>query len=219
LIEELRSKAKYYEKSGIIPTLDACASVAKSDKLVTPELHKALRETFETLKEDQKSAPDWHPNSNDMVQDLVHPSMYPLVYGRSLVVAGEVVGVDDAVDKWAGKGNIIPKEDGENDQDQTRMRIYAGGSTIPLQYWSNIYQWLPANLKFQENGTVKFTSYINNLHPNKYPQLYRTIEELIQAALPMWDQCLASIRDRMRRKVQDESSLEFRTQIIQSKLE
>lgn len=66
LIKELRSKAKYYEKSSIIPTLDACASVAKSDKLVTLKLHEALLEAFETLTKDRQSAPDWHPNSNEM---------------------------------------------------------------------------------------------------------------------------------------------------------
>ena len=79
-IQELRSKAKYFEKSGIVPTLDATATVAKSDKLVSDDLHKALLKAFQILKTDQADSPDWHPNSNDRVQDLVHPSMYPLVY-------------------------------------------------------------------------------------------------------------------------------------------
>lgn len=62
---------------------------------------------------------------------------------------------------------------------------------IPHHYWSTNYQWLPANLAFQEDGTVKFSSYINNLHPNKYPQIYRTVEKLIDKAIPAWDQCLS----------------------------
>jgi hypothetical protein len=37
----------------------------------------------------------------------------------------------------------------------------------------------------------KFTSYNNNLHPNKFPEVYHTIEKLVETALPAWDQCLA----------------------------
>jgi hypothetical protein len=39
-----------------------------------------------------------------MVQDLVRPSMYLLVYGQSRVFKEEVVGVEDAITKWAEKG-------------------------------------------------------------------------------------------------------------------
>jgi hypothetical protein len=49
---------------------------------------------------------------------------------------------------------------------------------------------LPANIAFTEDGGVKFTSYINSLHPNLYPDIYRTIEQLVGKSLPMWDQCL-----------------------------
>lgn len=157
--------------------------MAKSDKLVTPPLHQRLRDAFETLQKDQAEMPDWHPNSNDMVQDLVHPSMYPLVYGRSKALKEELVGVEDAIDKWAGKGDVIEKH-------IFPSRIYRVGDGIPPDYWSNTYQWLPANVSFQVDGSVKFTSYINNLSPTKYPQIYRTIEKLIDVTLPAWDQCL-----------------------------
>jgi hypothetical protein len=56
--------------------------------------------------------------------------------------------------------------------------------------WSNKYQWLPANVFFRDDGTVGFTSYINNLHPTKYPEIYTVLERLIDAVLPAWDQCL-----------------------------
>lgn len=197
IVKELRVKARYYEKSGIIPTLDACASVAKSDKLVSPELHQELRKACNTLIADQAHSPDWHPNSKDMVQDLVHPSMHPLVYGRSRVFQDEVIGLTDAIRRWAGKGYIIEKEGSPVSTNDIWYGI--GGSEVPPAYWSETYQWLPANVAFNDDGTVKFTSYINNLHPNKYPDIYRTIERLIEASLPAWDQCLAvtsGYRDR-----------------------
>jgi hypothetical protein len=187
-VKELRSKAKYYEQSGIIPTLDACASVAKSDKLVSVDLHELLRSAFDKLKADQSESPDWHPSSSDMVQDLVHPSMYPLVYGRSNVIKEEVVGVEDAVEKWAGKGETIEKD---CTPPENQYAYGVGSGTVLPEYWSDTYQWLPANVAFKEGGGVEFTSYINNLHPTKYPDVYRTIEKLIEASLPAWDQCLA----------------------------
>ncbi|EGS22564.1 uncharacterized protein CTHT_0021120 [Thermochaetoides thermophila DSM 1495] len=43
------------------------------------------------------------------------------------------------------------------------------------------------------NGTVKFTSYINNLHPTKHVEIYRLIERLIDIAIPAWDQILTPL--------------------------
>jgi hypothetical protein len=193
IVHELRSKAKYFEQSGIIPTLDACASVAKSDKLVSKELQDSLHKAFDKLKVDHAASPDWHPNSNSMVQDLVHPSMYPLVYGRTHGFKEEQVGVEDAVEHWAGKGAVIPKVEDEVQPTEPWLRDHSysiGGSDIPPEYWSSTYQWLPANVAFKEDGGVKFTSYINNLHPTRYPDIYRTIEQLVETSLPLWDQCL-----------------------------
>lgn len=195
-IQELRSKAAYYERTAIIPTLDATASIAKSDNLVSSELHESLRRAFDSLISDQSSAPDWHPNSSDMVQDLVHPSMYPLVYGRSRVIQDEVVGVAHAIESWAGKGDVI-------DEPELRSDCVDYYQTFSDQDWEDgltkhfscCYQWLPSNLAFQADGTVKFTSYINNLHPERYSNIYHTLERLIQTALPMWDQCLAIVHE------------------------
>jgi hypothetical protein len=117
--------------------------------------------------------------------------MYPLAYGRSRGLKEEVVGVGDAIEKWAGKGNIIPKDDWRPDSWRDALRYNVGSGLVPPQYWSDTYQWLPANVAFQDDGAVKFTSYINNLHPNRYPEIYHTIEKLIETSLPSWDQCLA----------------------------
>ncbi|KAF2628312.1 hypothetical protein BU25DRAFT_420802 [Macroventuria anomochaeta] len=188
-IQELRSKAKYFEKTGMVPTLDARASVVKSDTLVSESLHESLLAAFRTLKADQADSPDWHPNSGDKVQNLVHPSLYPLVYRRSRVFQDEVVGVEDAITKWSGRGAIIPGEDEWVRQENERW-AYGVGGDIPPNFWSVNYQWLPSNVAFQDDGSVRFTSYINNLHPTKYTDIYRTIERLIETSLPMWDQCL-----------------------------
>ncbi|KAI0467944.1 hypothetical protein F4859DRAFT_492174 [Xylaria cf. heliscus] len=182
-IQELQGKARYYADTGIIPTLDATATIAKSDSLIPPTLKNALRKAFERLKNDKQGSPDWHPGTDKKVLNLVHPSMYPLVFGSTRVFRDEVVGVADAVAKWAGKGTVIDDRDASKD-----YRIVP-----PLKFWSENYQWLPSNVALRDDGSVKFTSYINNLHPTKYPEIYGAIEKLVEKALPMWDQCLSLV--------------------------
>jgi hypothetical protein len=123
-----------------------------------------------------------------MVQDLVHPSLYPLVWGTTALLQDEVVGVEDAIEKWAGKEGVNIADVAVVRPD--RPAWFRNDSGVPRSLWSKTYQWLPANVAFQDDGSVKFTSYINNLHPTKYPDVYRTIEALIQRAIPMWNQCL-----------------------------
>lgn len=156
------------------------------------ELRSALLDAFAQLQVDQASNPDWHPNTDEKVQDLVHPSMYPLVYGRTRFFEEEVVDVDDAIDKYAGKGDVIsgePAREGKSSQDH-RSAPTSTWSCVPEYYWSTTHQWLPSNVSFTDQGAVRFTSYINNLHPIKHRNIYETIEKLIEIALPMWDQCL-----------------------------
>lgn len=82
----MRNKAKYFVETGLIPTLDSAGNtIVKSDKLISDRLRDELVEAFETLRADQAVNVDWHPRSNDMVQNLVHPSMYPFVFGMCLL--------------------------------------------------------------------------------------------------------------------------------------
>lgn len=113
--------------------------------------------------------------------------MYPLVYDRTRVLRQEVVGVADAIDRWAGKGDILPKCV-EDASPNVRPSFRNG---LPRDFWSDTFQWLPSNVAFNEDGSVRFTSYINNLHPQKYPSIYRTLEKLVATSIPLWEQCLA----------------------------
>ncbi|KAF9774553.1 hypothetical protein IL306_007417 [Fusarium sp. DS 682] len=196
-IKELRVKAKFFEKTGLIPTLDANATVIKSDTFIDETLHKRLQSAFAKLKDEQRDDPDWHPRTNDMVQNLVHPSLYPLVYGRSRVFRDEIVGVEDAVDKWSGKGEVIPQlpPDIPEDYDSRyEFRVSWDDRDVHKHFWSDTYQWLPSNVKLMEDGSVKLTSYINNLHP-KHRDIYETVEKLIERALPAWDHRVSFVRN------------------------
>lgn len=148
---------------------------------------------------DQQENPDWHPGTDSMVQDLVHPSLYPLVYGKTRVFHDEVVGVDDAVDAWAGRGEVIPGFGPPDPLPRYQERISFGGDTIDPSFWSTTYQWLPSNISLRPDGSVKFTSYINNLHPTKYREIYATVERLIEQVIPAWDICLTRYQDYKKR--------------------
>lgn len=46
-------------------------------------------------------------------------------------------------------------------------------------------QWLPAEVDLQDDGTAKFVSYINNLHP-RHKELYDVLGQLVSKFVPMW---------------------------------
>lgn len=86
----------------------------------------------------------------------------------------------------------MPKTKGAQSVEFGSQDSEDGESDINREYWSQTYQWLPANLAFRDDGTVRFTSYINNLHPKKHPEIYRLVERLIDAAIPAWERVLSS---------------------------
>ena len=124
---------------------------------------------------------DWHPGSNWQVLDLVHPSIYPLVYGQSKILPNDSCGVDDCL-SWVGKGEtILPPEALHSNRWDDKA-------------WSKKYQWLPSEFEVpSESEEVKPLSYINNIHPSVHPELYTIIPQIIAKAIPMWNRLLSFI--------------------------
>ncbi|QUC17481.1 uncharacterized protein UV8b_01722 [Ustilaginoidea virens] len=171
-IAELKHKADLYEKTGLVPILDYSAAVIKSDSIVPDGLWQSLRLAVAPLEQVPELDRDWHPGSRQTVLNLVHPSLWPLVYGRSRVLTDRRVGVDDAL-RSCGTGAVIP----EPDEAPEGMAHCV----------STRFQWLPCDVLVREDGRVKVESYINNLHPVKHAALYPVIEEFIEKSLPAWD--------------------------------
>ncbi|KIO24287.1 hypothetical protein M407DRAFT_26303 [Tulasnella calospora MUT 4182] len=82
VLEELEDYAKMRdETTGIQPSCHI--RIWESDELVSQDLYSRLRSAvsvFENVPEEEK---DWHPRSNNQVLDLVHPSLFCAVYGRT----------------------------------------------------------------------------------------------------------------------------------------
>ena len=109
---------------------------------------------------------DWHPRSNNQVLDLVHPSLYPIVYNRTFV-RGPLTG-ECGVSKPPGH----------------------------LDYFvSQKFQWLPSDFAVAEDGAVTLVSpYINNIHPQKHAALESIIPKLLERAVPLWERVLSDLR-------------------------
>ncbi|KAG8631442.1 hypothetical protein KVT40_000582 [Elsinoe batatas] len=167
-LAELQDKAKQNEDTGITTTYETGPVVAKSDSIVPEDDH-------------------WHPGSNDQVLDLVHPSLFPLVYGRTRVLTNESIGVEDAL-QHIGRGVVasLPPNDSTDSDDVFYNRRFGS-------LWSHQFQWLPSEVSFTEDG-VKFDSYINNLHPQHHRALYPIIEKMLGFAVPLWDAVFARVK-------------------------
>lgn len=76
-------------------------------------------------------------------------------------------------------------------------------------FFSNTYQWLPSNVEFDENGNARLTTYVNNLHPTKFPSIYKTIEQMIDKAIPAWDQCLQEFATGAKQPVSGRNDSRF----------
>jgi len=112
------------------------------------------------------SEKDWHPGSDGLVLDLVHPSLYPIVYGRT---------VGKGLDSTATAVLVAPE--------------FRGSDSI---FSSEKFQWLPSDFFVDHAGKVTLASaYINNIHPTWHKELYSVIPEILQCALPMFERVLS----------------------------
>lgn len=177
-ITELRDKAKRFERIGRILVLDAGSGVSKSDQRVPESLRQELKDAVRPLQDRPDAERDWHPGSNDKVLNLVHPSLYPLVYGRTKVLLnGGKVPLDFASAGVPDGAETAPPIAGSEPQ-----FVYGRGHQGGM--WSKKFQWLPCEVEFTEDaGTnVHISSYINNLHPAHHGAAYAVIEKIIALA-------------------------------------
>ncbi|KAJ6787607.1 hypothetical protein PWT90_05008 [Aphanocladium album] len=185
VIAELRAKAALYQETGLIPVMDYSACAIKSDSLMSSDLVDRLKAAVAPFENVPDEAKDWHPGSDGKVLDLVHPSLWPLVYGRSRVLLDKTIGVTDCL-KYAGTGHTLPTLGLGKLADMSSMRHarYRGNDQLEL---STAYQWLPCEVKVGADGKATIDSYINNVHPVRNASLYPVIEEFINISLPAWD--------------------------------
>ncbi|KAJ2933495.1 hypothetical protein H1R20_g3574, partial [Candolleomyces eurysporus] len=176
-IEELQFRAKEHPNSpnGAIRVYNG--DVYKSDTAVSEEAKLALQRAVQVLEDIPAAQKDWHPGSDGKVFDLVHPSLFPLIYGTSkiLPIGTPMTTLEDCI-KRCGEGEVLPDPKNEipnldvDDED----------------LWSTKFQWLPCEVDIS-GDKPKILTYINNLHPQHHKELYGLVENLIQASIPLWN--------------------------------
>jgi len=159
----------------------------------------ALRQATIPLEDVPASKQDWHPGSDGKVLDLVHPALYPLLYGRSRILLDDFVPLSQCA-QYTGKGEILPLPKPEELHDGQRVREEVMYWRLhPKVVYSSRFQWLPCEVDFDEDGTVKIASYVNNLHPVKHRDLYPVIEQIVAKAIPLWNATLSSTMNSIMR--------------------
>ncbi|KAL2622542.1 hypothetical protein R1flu_002747 [Riccia fluitans] len=140
------------------------------DKVVPNKLKGLLMSRLDAIANSKDK--DFHPGSNDQIQDLIHPSMFPYIEDMSPINP---------------RVTVPPKSE---------MAMYR------RQYEDSTYQWLPSEFSIDSQGAVKIQSYINNLEEAPNQDLYRAIELVFELFLPMLEKLLSSdeeneqLRDR-----------------------
>ena len=152
--------------------------VCYSHGSINLSLRDSLRTNINHLAEN--SIVDYHPNSNDIVRDLVHPALYSYIKG---------------VSKFKSNSQIQTKSDGSKTDD------YWG-----REYEDSKFQWLPTPFSISTNGKCTITEYINNLSQQKFPALYNDLEELFGVFLPNFEEVWSYIKSATFFRGEDDSN-------------
>jgi hypothetical protein len=138
-----------------------------------------LRQSIETQLDAIANAPekDFHPNSDNKVQDLIHPSLFPYIEGESFVHP-------ESKDK-AAKLAYSSKGPGG-------LGGGGFGRTWGRRVETSKYQWMPAIYSVDSEKHSKIESYINNLDRSRYPQLYEDIAKVFDHFIPLFETVLVN---------------------------
>ncbi|KAI9060773.1 hypothetical protein FKP32DRAFT_1577374 [Trametes sanguinea] len=175
IFEQLKYEASQRdEDTGIFAA--AIPSVYESRSLIPADLKSALVSGVSVLESVPEEEKDWHPGSNNQVLDLVHPSLYCLRIGESLVRRKDESGAD-VISVLSEEEYTSQRPDFASVED----------------FVSSDYQWLPTDFEVLGGGSVRPLGYINNLHPTKHRALYDVISSILGRFVPLFDRVLSDV--------------------------
>ena len=158
-----------------------------SDRLIPASLREELIRNVEPLENVPEEAKDWHPGSDNIVLDLVHPSLFCLAYGSTYLRYGS----EDGETSLKAVEPPMGPEDTPARASWGYTRPYVDPAT------SRLHQWLPTDVQIQQDGdgniTAKILDYINNLHPSEHSKLYGTLEGVLVRFIPLWERVLGDL--------------------------
>ncbi|KAK0441800.1 uncharacterized protein EV420DRAFT_1579637 [Desarmillaria tabescens] len=171
VLDELEGYAAVRDSdTGIEPS--CYRRIWQSDSLIENTLRESLISSVAPLENVPDAEKDWHPRANEQVLDLVHPSLYCIVYNRTLIRNAD--------------GSAVPlrcelSEDDDSDSDYTISKHFS---------------WLSTDFLISPDGkSAKSLGYINNIHPRNDAALHAIIETLVARFTPLWSRVLAESKE------------------------
>ncbi|KAJ2081079.1 hypothetical protein H4R24_002605 [Coemansia sp. RSA 988] len=183
--------------SGIM--LSAVEKVWVSDTLINDATAQELKRYAAILEDVPDKDKDWHPDSDDQVLNLVHPSLYPLIYTSSSILSEPIASPADAVHlKTFGDfpGSFVEwRKAVESASNKVDEDSGAAKYIIPNEhsFLSQKFCWLPTEFQVNDDGTVAIQSYINNLHPVQHAAFYPTIATIFSKFVPMLEHVITDL--------------------------
>jgi hypothetical protein len=147
-IDELRYKSKIFQETGVVSAYDR--DVVKSDRVIPLSLKNSLRIAASALENIPETHRDWHPGSDETVLDLVHPSLFPVIYGRTKILSDSFVGLEDCI-KRCGEGVTLD----EPSEEEATLPQYPSSRLSLHALYSCKFQWLPCEVEF-DGDQVKY---------------------------------------------------------------
>ncbi|KAI5195588.1 hypothetical protein AUEXF2481DRAFT_45131 [Aureobasidium subglaciale EXF-2481] len=195
---ELQDKARFYQSTGRILVYNTGVVICKSNLKVDEETWTVIKDELSILEPSSHSDTtilDSLSGTPQQTHRLVDPFLYPLVYGKSRVLAkGGLVPLNDMFQQLS-KCNIAPNIPVEGYHLLHRTTLAAASRWKMHRQrgpsWSTNFQRLPCEVDFLEEPSkgVRITSYINGLHPRNHG-LYHAIERLISTSIEPWNDVL-----------------------------
>ncbi|KAJ3131728.1 hypothetical protein HDU90_008110 [Geranomyces variabilis] len=196
VIKEAQAVAEYFDED-IVPA--AVQGVYQADKSGDHEYmhdHKeALSAFVADLENVRDSDQDWHPGTDELVLDLVHPSLYCLEDGKTKVLPTETIDSPADSLRFINAGDVLPVKVNKPPEN-------------PAPLWSHHrprdpedeFQWLPTDvtITYSGHGTenrvqCEFQSYINNVHPVKQKAAYDVLAGILTRFVPMFNHVLTDL--------------------------
>ena len=167
-IAELKYKAKIFQETSAVCVFTG--DVVKCDTAVPASIQEELKAAVKPLEDIPEKLKDWHPDSEDKVLDLVHPSLFPLVYGITRILPDSLTNLDDCI-KRCGEGTVlsippskVPKptwvlwglsdseEEADSDQETNSEK---DSETVISDPYSWKFQWLPCEVDISNDDGTK----------------------------------------------------------------
>ncbi|KAJ1722130.1 hypothetical protein LPJ53_003427 [Coemansia erecta] len=138
---------------------------------------------------------DTRLKSNCRVLRLIDPSLYTLLFDKTPLLSQPMSSPQEAL-QLSSLGSIPGSHEAwKSAINELNDRMAGKNDYVPNSHYMRKLNpddrhWLPADIFVADDGSVEFRSYINNLHPIKYPKAYNAIAKVVSRCIPVLEQVL-----------------------------